>query len=84
MKYLVASCEAVTHRPAAYFVSFASQMIRHRFECPYASKLATDLQINIDRLLSYWLSKKERRVDALALRAEERRDKLRKAVGSCT
>ena len=27
------------------------------------------------------LSKKERRVDALALRAEERRDKLRKASG---
>ena len=27
------------------------------------------------------LSRKERRVDALALRAEERRDKLRKAVG---
>ena len=27
------------------------------------------------------LSKKERRVDALALRAEERRDKLRKAMG---
>ena len=27
------------------------------------------------------LSKKERRADALALRAEERRDKLRKAVG---
>ena len=27
------------------------------------------------------LSKEERRVDALALRAEERRDKLRKAVG---
>ena len=27
------------------------------------------------------LSKKERRVDALALRAEERRDKLRKAAG---
>ena len=35
-------------------------------------------------LLSYWLSKKERRVDALALRADERRDKLRKAAGSCT
>ena len=30
------------------------------------------------------LSKKERRVDALALRAEERRDKLRKAVGRST
>ena len=28
-------------------------------------------------------SKKERRVDALALRAEERRDKLRKATGRC-
>ena len=27
------------------------------------------------------LSKKERRVDALALRADERRDKLRKAAG---
>ena len=30
------------------------------------------------------LSNQERRVDALALRAEERRDKLRKAAGSCT
>ena len=28
------------------------------------------------------LSKKERRADALALRADERRDKLRKAAGS--
>ena len=28
-----------------------------------------------------WLSLKERRVDALALRADERRDKLRKASG---
>ena len=28
-------------------------------------------------------SNKERRVDALALRAEERRDKLRKAAGRC-
>ena len=28
-------------------------------------------------------SKEEHRVDALALRAEERRDKLRKAAGSC-
>ena len=27
--------------------------------------------------LAFWLSCKERRVDALALRAEERRDKLR-------
>ena len=29
------------------------------------------------------LNNQERRVDALALRAEERRDKLRKALGSC-
>ena len=29
-----------------------------------------------------WLSKEGRRTDALALRAEERRDKLRKAAGS--
>ena len=29
-----------------------------------------------------WLSEEERRVDALALRADERRDKLRKAAGS--
>ena len=29
------------------------------------------------------LSRKEHREDALALRAEERRDKLRKAAGSC-
>ena len=28
-----------------------------------------------------WLSEEERRVDALALRADERRDKLRKATG---
>ena len=31
--------------------------------------------------ISNWLSKKEHRVDALALRADERRDKLRKASG---
>ena len=29
------------------------------------------------------LNNQERRVDALALRADERRDKLRKALGSC-
>ena len=34
-------------------------------------------QVNI-----VWSSYKERRVDALALRADERRDKLRKASGS--
>ena len=31
--------------------------------------------------LANWLSEEERRVDALALRADERRDKLRKAAG---
>ena len=34
----------------------------------------------MQRYASKRLSKKERRVDALALRAEERRDKLRKAA----
>ena len=37
----------------------------------------------MQRYASKRLSKEERRVDALALRAEERRDKLRKAAGSC-
>ena len=32
-------------------------------------------------LAKRWLSEEERRVDALALRADERRDKLRKATG---
>ena len=32
--------------------------------------------------LQRWLSEEERMVDALALRADERRDKLRKASGS--
>ena len=35
----------------------------------------------MQRYASKRSSKKERRVDALALRAEERRDKLRKATG---
>ena len=36
--------------------------------------------LNVTLYIKQWSSKKERRVDALALRAEERRDKLRKAV----
>ena len=40
---------------------------------------ATRIPENSEKLRK--LSKKERRVDALALRAEERRDKLRKAAG---
>ena len=43
-------------------------------------------KIDLDRLNATlcrkeWLSEQERRVDALALRADERRDKLRKASG---
>ena len=51
-------------------------------ESPYGSKLPMDFMKN-SCPLSYlnWLSYKERRVDALALRADERRDKLRKASG---
>ena len=37
----------------------------------------------ISKLHILRLNNKERRVDALALRADERRDKLRKALGSC-
>ena len=37
--------------------------------------------ISPNRFQNYWLSYKERRVDALALRADEGRDKLRKATG---
>ena len=39
----------------------------------------SNITLDVKRLLkvSNWLSKKERRVDALALRADERRDKLR-------
>ena len=40
----------------------------------------TDSSINSDRFQIYRLSYKEHRVDALALRAEEGRDKLRKAA----
>ena len=47
-----------------------------------AQKLAMFV-INKCKAFVNWLSNKERRVDALALRAEERRDKLRKAAGSC-
>ena len=36
-----------------------------------------------ERPISDRLSKEGHRVDALALRADERRDKLRKAAGSC-
>ena len=36
---------------------------------------------DVNAIRSEWPSKKERRVDALALRADERRDKLRKASG---
>ena len=48
---------------------------------PYGSKLPTDFFKNFQSLSNLnWLSYKERRVDALALRADERRDKLRKAA----
>ena len=42
---------------------------------------ATKPKLTHVTLYMWWLSEEERRVDALALRAEERRDKLRKAAG---
>ena len=41
------------------------------------SELAFARHFQTSQLKSEWLSYKERRVDALALRADERRDKLR-------
>jgi hypothetical protein len=40
-----------------------------------------NVRYKMTNLVSFRLSYKERRVDALALRADERRDKLRKATG---
>ena len=56
---------------------FASQMFADFRMSPYESELSTDSFKN-HQPLSYlnWSSYKERRVDALALRADERRDIL--------
>ena len=48
------------------------------------SSATLGVKVQTRKRMNDWLSKKERRVDALALRAEERRDKLRKAAVSCT
>ena len=42
----------------------------------------SDIKKTVSRFQSYSMKQYERRVDALALRADERRDKLRKAAGS--
>ena len=74
--------------PSGYFkacglsVTFDSQMSANPQQGPYGSQLPTVHAADL-RPLSFlvWLSYKERRVDALALSADERRDKLRKASG---
>ena len=65
-------------KSSIFFMPFASQMSSHFLISPYESKLSTAFLKN-NWPLSYlnWSSYKERRVDALALRADERRDKLR-------
>ena len=65
-------------KSSIFFMPFASQMSSHFLISPYESELSTAFLKN-NRPLSYlnWSSYKERRVDALALRADERRDKLR-------
>ena len=45
------------------------------------ARKATKPKLTHVTLYMWWLSEEERRVDALALRADERRDKLRKAAG---
>ena len=43
--------------------------------------LNAEIAASVHEVNNCWLSEEERRVDALALRADERRDKLRKATG---
>lgn len=63
-------------------VTFALQMSVNYHKSPYGSKLPTGCPENLRPLSKLlWLSYKEHKVDALALRADERRDKLRKASG---
>ena len=54
-------------------------MIPQNANRSYGSKLPTTDLNQRTAFDIYWLCCKERRVDALALRADERRDKLRKA-----
>ena len=58
-------------------MSFAPQMTYRMSECPQKCKHFVSIRASDNRFRHYWLSYKERRVDALALRADERRDKLR-------
>ena len=51
------------------------------FNCSESGNAIPKIWTDAKEILRTRLSKKERRVDALALRADERRDKLRKAAG---
>ena len=68
-----------------YFENFIQndKMIKYLFDQDIVITVKFFKLLMMQRYASKRLSKKERRVDALALRAEERRDKLRKAAGRC-
>ena len=66
-----------------YFMAFAPQMPYPWIMSPYAGEPATASRSIGDAFITIRSSEEEHRVDALALRADERRDKLRKAAGSC-
>ena len=51
--------------------------MRAKWEHKVAKNYKLIFSVTQVQALTFWLSYKERRVDALALRAEERRDKLR-------
>ena len=51
--------------------------VRAKWEHKAAKNYKLIFSVTQVQALTFWLSYKERRVDALALRAEERRDKLR-------
>ena len=59
------------------------KMIKYLFDQDIVITVKFFKLLMMQRYASKRLSKKERRVDALALRADERRDKLRKAAGRC-
>ena len=66
------SSSLITRHPRGCFQKGSNQQ---------QARKATKPKLTHVTLYMWWLSEEERRVDALALRADERRDKLRKASG---
>jgi hypothetical protein len=86
-RYASGDEKATRASPSGHFEADASQC--HLLRKCHEIRKNVLMKVNFQRpfsqisaaFKSIWLSYKERRVDALALRADERRDKLRKASG---